>query len=440
MSILTKLAQAALRPSVFPKNTHSLLAIRGFAVVTETPVSQNTKPAQPTSNGAVPASLRLQTGQVFHGTSFGAEKSTFGEAVFTTSVVGYPESMTDPSYTGQILVFTQPLIGNYGVPGETRDEFGLLKYFESDRIQVQGIIVNDYAAQYSHWTAVESLGQWCQRYGVPAITGVDTRAVVHLLRDQGSTLSKIAVGDDAIADHSAENIAFPDPNKENLVARVSTNVPLHYNQTGDVKIAVIDCGVKQNILRCLAARGAAVTVLPWDYDFNKVQNQFDGLFISNGPGSPALCTETVNHLKVAIDTWNKPIFGICMGNLLLGMAAGLKPYKLPFGNRGHNQPAICVDNGRCHITSQNHGYALDDRVMPKGWKRFFVNANDGSNEGIRHETRPIFSAQFHPEAKGGPQDTEYLFHDFLEAVRAEKRKQTGYSIADEVSTRFAAYA
>ncbi|CAO3688431.1 unnamed protein product [Umbelopsis vinacea] len=442
MSILTKLAQSAMRPSMFPKNTHSLLAIRGFAVVTESPVSQKAKPAHPTSDSAIPASLRLQTGQVFHGTSFGAEKSVFGEAVFTTSVVGYPESMTDPSYTGQILVFTQPLIGNYGVPGETRDEFGLLKHFESDRIQVQGIIVNDYATQYSHWTAVESLGQWCQRFGVPAISGVDTRAIVHLLRDQGSTLSKMAVGDDAIADHSAENIAFPDPNKENLVARVSTKVPIHYNQSGDVKIAVIDCGVKQNILRCLAARGAAVTVLPWDFDFNKVQDQFDGLFISNGPGSPSLCTETVNHLKVAIDTWNKPIFGICMGNLLLGMAAGLKPYKLPFGNRGHNQPAICVDNGRCHITSQNHGYALDDRVMPKGWKRFFVNANDGSNEGIRHETRPIFSAQFHPEAKGGPQDTEYLFHDFLEAVRAEKRKQASYpsSITDDVSTPVAAYA
>ncbi|KAJ2958578.1 hypothetical protein NQZ79_g5844 [Umbelopsis isabellina] len=443
MPVLTKFAQAALRPTMFPKNGYSLLAVRGFAAVSDTPVSQPVSPFQYFNKDATPASLRLSSGQVFNGTSFGADKSVFGEAVFTTSVAGYPESMTDPSYTGQILVFTQPLIGNYGVPGETKDEFGLLKYFESDRIQVQGIIVNDYATQYSHWTAVESLGQWCQRYGVPAVSGVDTRAIVHLLREQGSTLSKIAVGNDALVDHSSEKIAFPDPNKENLVARVSTKVPLHYNTSGDVKIAVVDCGVKQNILRCLAARGAAVTVLPWDYDFNKVKDQYDGLFISNGPGSPTMCTETVNHLKVAIDTWNKPIFGICMGNLLLGMAAGLKTYKLPFGNRGHNQPAICVDNGRCHITSQNHGYALDDRNMPKGWKRFFVNANDGSNEGIRHETRPIFSVQFHPEAKGGPQDTEYLFHDFLQAVRAEKSKNStipASAISEEAATPVAAYA
>lgn len=371
------------------------------------------------NNESIPASLKLKSGQIFTGTSFGALVSTFGEAVFTTSVVGYPESMTDPSYTGQILVFTQPLIGNYGVPGQIKDEFGLFKYFESDRIQVQGIIVNDYATEYSHWTAVESLGEWCTRHNVPAISGVDTRALTQLLRDQGSTLGKICVGEDYLVDN-IDSIEFPNPNTENLVAKVSTKVPITYNPKGDVKIAVIDCGVKQNILRCLANRGAAVTVLPHNYNFNESADQFDGLFISNGPGSPTFCIETINNLKVAFETFNKPIFGICMGNLLLGMAAGLDVYKLPFGNRGHNQPALNVDSGLCYITSQNHGYALNDKNMPSQWKRLFVNANDGSNEGIQHVTKPIFSVQFHPEAKGGPQDTYYLFEEFLNYVRAEK--------------------
>ncbi|KAL0074171.1 small subunit of carbamoyl-phosphate synthase [Phycomyces blakesleeanus] len=377
------------------------------------------------SASAIPAALKLKSGQIFQGTSFGAETSAFGEAVFTTSLVGYPESMTDPSYTGQLLVFTQPLIGNYGVPGETKDEFGLYKYFESEGIQVRGIIVNDYAAQYSHWTAIESLGKWCKRYNVPAISGVDTRAITHRLRDQGSTLAQLAIGDDALK-NDISKLHFPNPNDENLVARVSTKVPLHYNPKGDVKIAVVDCGVKQNILRCLVNKGASVTVLPFDFDFNHISDQFDGLFISNGPGSPTTCTETVKNLRTALDSFDKPIFGICMGNLLLGMAAGMDVYKLPFGNRGHNQPALHVDTKKCYITSQNHGYALDDKVMPKGWRRMFVNANDGSNEGIRHETKPIFSVQFHPEAKGGPRDTEYLFEDFLGHVRSDKLKRSGF--------------
>ncbi|CAO3622227.1 unnamed protein product [Cunninghamella echinulata] len=385
------------------------------------------------TNVGTPAALKLKSGQVFNGTSFGSDQSKFGEAVFTTSLVGYPESMTDPSYTGQILVFTQPLIGNYGVPGQVKDQYGLSKYFESDKIQVQGIVVNDYATHYSHWTAVESLGEWCKRFDVPAISGVDTRAITQLLRDQGSTLAQLAVGDDA---HKDKHDAFPDPNTENLVAKVSTKVPLHYHPEGDVKIAVIDCGVKQNILRCLTERGAQVTVLPWNYDFNQVKDEFDGLFISNGPGSPATCTETIQNLRIAIDTWNKPIFGICMGNLLLGMAAGLDMYKLPFGNRGHNQPALNVDTGLCYITSQNHGYALQDNVMPKGWKKLFVNANDGSNEGIQHESKPIFSVQFHPEAKGGPQDTEYLFDDFLGHVRAMKSSNY-HSVVEQQQVAFA---
>ncbi|KAG9066473.1 Multifunctional pyrimidine synthesis protein CAD [Linnemannia hyalina] len=389
---------------------------------------------------AVPAAIKLKSGHVFTGTSFGAPISSFGEAVFTTSLVGYPESMTDPSYRGQILVFTQPLIGNYGVPSQEKDQFGLLKYFESNKIQCQGIVVNDYATKYSHWTAVESLGEWCAREGIPAISGVDTRAIVHLLRDQGSTLAKLEVGDEVL--ENKEVVEFPNPNVRNLVSEASTKEVYELNPLGDVKIALVDCGVKENILRCLVARGASVTVFPWDYDFNQVMDQYDGLFISNGPGDPRAASKTVQNLATAFkNPAPKPIFGICMGNQLMGMAAGLDVYKLQFGNRGHNQPAINMQNGRCSITSQNHGYALEDSVLStpgsvvQGWEKYFVNANDGSNEGIRHLTKPFSSVQFHPEAKGGPQDTEYLFDDFLSLARAEKLKhsQKPFFVAEPLS-------
>ncbi|KAF9433431.1 Multifunctional pyrimidine synthesis protein CAD [Entomortierella beljakovae] len=431
---------SAARPTFVRAAFKTAAPHRSLATVADTVFSVNKaapKPAQLQNSApyqfdseakSVPAALKLKSGHVFTGTSFGAQNTTFGEAVFTTSLVGYPESMTDPSYRGQILVFTQPLIGNYGVPAQSKDEFGLLKYFESNKIQCQGIVVNDYATKYSHWTAVESLGEWCAREGIPAISGVDTRAIVHLLRDQGSTLAKLEVGDEVL--ESKEVVEFPNPNTRNLVDEASTKEVYELNPMGDVKIALIDCGVKENILRCLVSRGAAVTVLPWNYDFNKVMDQYDGLFISNGPGDPRAAMTTVQNLATAFkNPAPKPIFGICMGNQLMGMAAGLDVYKLQFGNRGHNQPAINMQNGRCSITSQNHGYALVDSVIApgknlNGWEKYFVNANDGSNEGIRHITKPFSSVQFHPEAKGGPQDTEYLFDDFLTLARAEKVKNS----------------
>jgi len=249
-----------------------------------------------------------------------------------------------------------------------------------------------------------------------------------LLRDQGSTLAKLEIGDEALENKELE--AFPNPNERNLVSEASTKEIYELNPMGDIKIALIDCGVKENILRCLVARGASVTVFPWNHDFNKVMDQFDGLFISNGPGDPRAAMTTVQNLATAFKNPSpKPIFGICMGNQLMGMAAGLDVYKLQFGNRGHNQPAINMQTGRCSITSQNHGYALEDSVLTpggvmKGWEKYFVNANDGSNEGIRHQTKPFSSVQFHPEAKGGPQDTEYLFDDFLNLARAEKLKSS----------------
>lgn len=251
--------------------------------------------------------------------------------MFTTSLVGYPESLTDPSYRGQILVFTQPLIGNYGVPSSERDENGLLRYFESPHIHAVGVVVADVTEKYSHWTAVESLGQWCAREGVCAITGVDTREIVTYLREQGSSLARITIGEEYDAD---QDEAFVDPEQIHLVAKVSTKAPFHINASnGDVHVAVIDCGVKENILRSLVSRGASVTAFPHDYPIHKVAHHFDGVFISNGPGDPTHCQQTVYNLKELMGQSQIPIFGICLGHQLLGLAAGAKTIKLKYGNR-----------------------------------------------------------------------------------------------------------
>ncbi|CAF9908704.1 MAG: Multifunctional pyrimidine synthesis protein CAD [Gomphillus americanus] len=368
-----------------------------------------------------PATFTIRNGPIFQGKSFGARSTISGEAVFTTSLVGYPESLTDPSYRGQILVFTQPLIGNYGVPSSARDEHGLLRYFESPNIQACGVVVADVAEQYSHWTAVESLGEWCAREGVPAISGVDTRAIVTFLREQGSSLARITVGEEYDAD---EDEAFEDPEQINLVRQVSTASPFHISSgNGDLHVAVIDCGVKENILRSLVSRGASITVFPYNYDFNKVAHHFDGVFISNGPGDPTHCQETVQHLRQLMNTSQIPIMGICLGHQLLALATGARTIKLKYGNRAHNIPALDLTTGRCHITSQNHGYAVDASTLPSEWKEYFVNLNDQSNEGMIHTSRPIFSTQFHPEARGGPLDSSYLFDTYLESVRQYRKSQ-----------------
>jgi carbamoyl-phosphate synthase small subunit len=378
-------------------------------------------PANPRPGTLDRATFTIRNGPVFHGKSFGASLNVSGEAVFTTSLVGYPESLTDPSYRGQILVFTQPLIGNYGVPSTEQDEHGLLKYFESPHLQAVGVIVADVAEQYSHWTAVESLGEWCAREGVPAITGVDTRAIVTYLREQGSSLAKISIGEEYDAD---QDEAFVDPEQINLVRRVSTKAPFHISPgSGTSHIAVIDCGVKENILRSLVSRGASVTVFPYDYPVHKVAHHFDGIFISNGPGDPTHCQDTVYHLHKVMETSQVPIMGICLGHQLLALAAGARTIKLKYGNRAHNIPALDLTTGRCHITSQNHGYAVDASTLPSDWKPYFVNLNDSSNEGMIHKSRPIFSTQFHPEAKGGPLDSAYLFDIYLESVQNYKNNQ-----------------
>lgn len=369
------------------------------------------------------ATLTIKNGPVFNGFSFGANKNVSGEAVFTTSLVGYPESMTDPSYKGQILCFTQPLIGNYGVPSSAaKDNFNLLKYLESPQVQCIGIVVADVALEYSHWTAVESLQQWCQRSGVAAISGVDTRQLVSYLRNKGSSLARISIGEEYDAD---EDAAFEDPGSVNLVRQVTTRAPFHVRcpdeHSKGYHIAVLDCGAKENILRCLVERGASLTVFPYDYPIHTISKKFDGLFISNGPGDPTHCSQTVYNLKQIISNNPElPIFGICLGHQLLALASGARTVKLKYGNRAHNIPALDLVTKKCHITSQNHGYAVDTSTLSSEWEPYFLNLNDLSNEGMRHKTKPIFSTQFHPEAKGGPLDTSFLFDQFFSHIKNHK--------------------
>ncbi|AGO10970.1 AaceriAFR534Wp [[Ashbya] aceris (nom. inval.)] len=377
-----------------------------------------------TTDEAKKARFCLQGGPSYDGYSFGAQVSVGGEVVFTTSLVGYPDSMTDPSYKGQILVFTQPLIGNYGVPdGSVRDHYGLLKYMESSKVHVLAIVVAEYAWEYSHWTAVQSLGDWCKKEGVAAIGGVDTRAVVQFLRECGSTMGRVDI-EGAIAPTSAV-----DPSKVNLVAQVSTKSPFYLsakNPKGKYDVALVDCGVKENILRCLVSRGVNVTVFPYDYDICSIAHHFDGVFISNGPGDPIHYRDsTVANLKRLLqhpELQQLPIFGICMGHQLLALAAGASTVKMKYGNRAHNIPALDLSTGQCHITSQNHGYAVDAATLPKDeFVPLFVNLNDKSNEGIIHVSRPIYSTQFHPEGKGGPMDCSFLFDKYVEHMRCYKK-------------------
>ncbi|KAL8636065.1 MAG: hypothetical protein Q9228_006502 [Teloschistes exilis] len=417
------------RPSLF---AHTLNFKRLLALAKQTrslaTVDRNTPrvPPNPPRTRATPvshdrATFTIRDGPVFNGKSFGAKSNISGEAVFTTSLVGYPESLTDPSYRGQILVFTQPLIGNYGIPSDARDEHGLLRYFESPNLQAAGVVVADVAEQYSHWTAVKSLGEWCAEEGVPAVSGVDTRAIVTYLREQGSSLARITIGEEYDAD---QDEAFVDPEQINLVRKVSTKAPFHVSSaSGSSHVAVIDCGVKENILRSLVGRGASVTCFPYDYPIHKVAHHFDGVFISNGPGDPTHCQDTVYHLQRLMESSQIPVMGICLGHQLLALASGARTIKLKYGNRAHNIPALDLTTGRCHITSQNHGYAVDTSTLPADWKEYFVNLNDSSNEGIIHKSRPIFGTQFHPEARGGPLDSSYLFDTYLESVGRYKRNQ-----------------
>jgi len=353
--------------------------------------------------------LVLEDGTVFEGQSFGAETSVAGEVVFNTAMTGYPESLTDPSYAGQILVSTFPLIGNYGVPKDTKDENGLPLFYESDKIHITGLIISDYSFEYSHWNAIKSLGDWLKEYNVPGIFGIDTRELTKVIREKGAMLGKIVF--------DGADVEFHDPNKDNLVAQVSCKQVETYGN-GKYKIAMVDTGAKYNILRCLLKRDVTVVRVPWDYDFTQID--YDGLMLSNGPGDPQMCKATIENIQKAIKI-GKPIFGICLGNQLLGLAAGATTYKLPYGHRAHNHPVIKNGTNKCYITSQNHGFAIDLKTLPEGWEASYININDDTCEGIRHKQLPIFSTQFHPEACGGPTDTENFFDEFIQNVVNSKK-------------------
>lgn len=354
--------------------------------------------------------LVLEDGTCFQGRSFGYEQNVAGEVVFNTAMMGYPESLTDPSYAGQIMTLTYPLVGNYGVPPFT---FGgqLPDFMESDRIYATALIVADYSEQYSHWNAVESLGDWLKREKVPGVTGIDTRQLTKVLREHGVMMGRLEIeGVEAESQHSEPE----EYGAINWVERVSCKDVIRYNEGAGRKVVLVDCGVKANIIRCLINRGCEVVRVPWNYDYTSME--FDGLFLANGPGDPDKCVAAVEVLKRQMAQSRKPICGICMGNQLLGKAAGATIYKLKYGHRSHNQPVREVGTNRCYVTSQNHGYAVDASTLAGDWRELFVNMNDGSNEGIRHQTNPWFSSQFHPEACSGPVDTEFMFDRFIEAL------------------------
>lgn len=353
--------------------------------------------------------LVLSDGTRFHGKSFGYDAPVAGEVVFNTAMMGYPESLTDPSYEGQLLTLTFPLVGNYGVPPFTMEENGIPSFMESERIHASALIVSDYSDYYSHWNAVESLSEWLKREKVTGITGIDTRELTKVLRENGVMMGKI------LFDDNPDLIPEADYAGVNFVDRVSCKEIIRYNEGAGKKVVLVDCGVKANIIRSLLSRGVEVIRVPWNYDYTDME--FDGLFLANGPGDPDMCEEAVNILRKQISGSRKPICGICMGNQLLAKAGGATIYKLKYGHRSHNQPVRQVGTNKCYVTSQNHGYAVDAKTLEADWEELFVNMNDGSNEGIRHKNNPWFSSQFHPEACSGPVDTSFIFDKFIDTLK-----------------------
>ncbi|MGP1468528.1 MAG: glutamine-hydrolyzing carbamoyl-phosphate synthase small subunit [Hoylesella shahii] len=352
--------------------------------------------------------LVLQDGTKFHGKSFGYDAPVAGEVVFNTAMMGYPESLTDPSYAGQLVTLTFPLVGNYGVPPFTFTADGLPTFMESDHIHASAVIVSDYSEQYSHWNAHESLADWLKREHVPGITGIDTRELTKVLREHGVMMGQI------IFDDEPNNIPQAQYEGVNFVDRVSCKDIIKYNEGAGKRVVLVDCGVKANIIRNLIERGLEVVRVPWNYDYTGME--FDGLFLGNGPGDPDLCQEAVDILRQQMNKSRKPICGICMGNQLMAKAGGANIYKLKYGHRSHNQPVRMVGTDKCYVTSQNHGYAVDASTLDKDWSELFVNMNDGSNEGVRHNTNPWFTSQFHPEACSGPVDTLFMFDLFVEKL------------------------
>lgn len=362
------------------------------------------------------AVLVLEDGSEYSGWAFGKERSQAGEVVFTTGMVGYPQSLTDPSYRGQILVATYPLMGNYGVPLDPQtkdvlyDSHSIPRHFESPRIQVSGFVVSEACEEPSHFSSTISLSQWLEKNNVPGIFGIDTRALTERLREQGVMRGKILVEGTKEVTFDSGDIAQPVSEVSNPEVKIYPSK----SPAPSPRIALIDCGAKANILRCLIARDVEVIRLPWNHDLTGIE--YDGIFLSNGPGDPKACGKTIATVRKAM-ALEKPIFGICLGNQIMALAAGADTYKLPYGHRSQNQPCLEVGTQRCYITSQNHGYAVRRDTLPQGWESWFINANDGTVEGIRSTEYPFQAVQFHPEGCPGPRDTEFLIDRFIDQVR-----------------------
>jgi len=337
----------------------------------------------------------------FQGVSFGADKNVSGEVVFNTAMTGYVEALTDPSYKGQILVLTYPIQGNYGVTNTT---------FESEKIQVQGLIVANYNENYSHFMAESSLGKWLKDNGVPALTGIDTRTLTKVLRESGTLTGKILTNN---------NEQLDSVNMQNVLDLVVDNRISHYKsqKNNPVDILLVDTGVKLNIIRLLQEKGTNVIRAPWNMDWENYLEKVDGVLLANGPGNPNNMGFLVDKIKNYLFNIDIPIFGICLGHQLLSLASGANIVKLKYGNRSVNQPVKDLQNNKCYITSQNHGFAVDVKTLNSEWDEWFINLNDNSNEGIKHKFKPISSVQFHPEAANGSKDTNFLFDDYINTIR-----------------------
>jgi carbamoyl-phosphate synthase small subunit len=365
------------------------------------------------------AILLLEDGTSFIGNGFGATGKSSGEVVFSTQMVGYPEALTDPSYKGQILTFTYPMVGNYGVPSNELN-LGLPLYFESDHIQVQGLIIHELCHEPFHWASTRTLDQWLTDEGVPGIYGVDTRRLTKKLRTRGVMLGILQVfGDGEEPDLGAllkDGKNIPDPNLTDLVKEVSIQKTVKYTVQGKKTVVLIDCGVKYSIIRNLLKRDINVIRVPYDTSASEILSYNpDGVFLSNGPGDPKKCVKTIEAIRELSE--KTPIMGICLGAQILALALGGDTYKLKFGHRAQNQPALDLNTKRCYITTQNHGYAIDPESLNNTpLEPWFLNPNDKTTEGIRHKTKPVFAVQWHPEASPGPYDTELLFDKFAKTL------------------------
>jgi carbamoyl-phosphate synthase small subunit len=380
------------------------------------------------ADGSRPAVLLLEDGTIFLGTGFGAEATVVGELVFNTGMVGYPESMTDPSYSGQVLCFTYPLIGNYGVPSkEERDVFGLPRYFESAGIKVTGIVVQEACKRPNHWASKETLSKWMSDQGIPGIEGVDTRALVSDIRERGVMMCALTSGPGPASRRELKELLEKAARYDSVefVRRVTAKKVETYG-VSEKKVVLIDCGAKESIIRNLMGRGYGVVRMPFDTTYADVVHYGpEGVVVSNGPGDPQLCVDTVRTTARLVDS-DVPVLGICLGEQILGMSQGAQTYKLKYGHRGQNKPVVDLVSGRGYVTSQNHGYAVDPKTLAKTeLKPWFRNADDQSIEGLVHQKKAAIAVQFHPEAAPGPYDTEFVFDRFTALMETRKTSRVG---------------